>query len=132
MEPTEQPEPVSALDEILTPTQDGYRLALHEAADISAALLEQTQRTVQDAVADREDEGAVEFQSELDVQPRLFDLRGTALDDAYYLESVLDAARGSRLRPQLIERLEAAVDHSHELAVLLAECAIATAQPHAD
>ncbi|MER7983368.1 hypothetical protein [Streptomyces sp. NPDC095817] len=132
MEPTEQFEPATALDQILTPNQDGYRLALHHAADIAAALQEQTERAYRVAVTDRETEGDMVFESELAVQPSLFELRGTALEDALYLEGILHAARTYRLRPELIERLEAAVDHHHDLVVLLAECAVAAARPDQD
>ncbi|MFI6881136.1 hypothetical protein ACIBL6_47600 [Streptomyces sp. NPDC050400] len=128
IEQPEQSEPASALDEILTPDEDGHALALHDAADISATLLEQTDRAYREAITARA-EHAIDFENELSVQPGLFDLRGDVLDGVLYLEGVLTAARGRRLRPELIERLEAAVDHGHDLIVLLAECAITTAQP---
>ncbi|MGW6404522.1 hypothetical protein [Streptomyces sp. NPDC055134] len=89
----------STLDAVLTPNEDSYHLALHDAADIMGVLREQTERAYGAAINERA-ASAICHESELPLQPGL------------------------------IERLEAAVDHGHDLVVLLAECAIATAEDH--
>jgi hypothetical protein len=59
------------------------------------------------------------------VQPCVLDVRSRILADTLYLEGVLARARG--LAPELIERLADAVDHGHELTVLLADAVRTTA-----
>ncbi|MGC5041071.1 hypothetical protein ACLQ2C_36650 [Streptomyces sp. DT73] len=114
--------------DVLAPDQEGYVLALHDAGDIADALQHQTDRAYRDAIGERAAAGARNT-TELHVQASVMDARGSVLDDVLFLEGVLHAARDRRLRPELIERLETAVDHGHGLVVLLAECAIATATP---
>ncbi|WP_327180348.1 hypothetical protein OG599_34760 (plasmid) [Streptomyces sp. NBC_01335] len=64
------------------------------------------------------------------VQPGVLDVRGRVLADVLYLEGVLTGARNRNLEPELLELLEAAVDHGHELTVLLAHTARTTAAAH--
>ncbi|WP_327713759.1 hypothetical protein OG912_38375 (plasmid) [Streptomyces sp. NBC_00464] len=66
----------------------------------------------------------------LHVQPGLMDTRCRILADVHYLEGLLIGARSRHLDPELIERLAAAVDAGHELTVLLADAARATAAAH--
>ncbi|MGW7620790.1 hypothetical protein ACWGLG_34135 [Streptomyces antimycoticus] len=68
--------------------------------------------------------------SALAVQPGLLDARGRILAEALFLEGHLAGARANGLSSELIEALERTVDHSHELAVLLATAArTTTAEP---
>ncbi|MFI8194702.1 hypothetical protein ACIF8T_39400 [Streptomyces sp. NPDC085946] len=61
------------------------------------------------------------------MQPGVLDVRGRVLADVLYLEGVLAGARNRGLPPELIERLQDAVDHGHELTVLLADTVRAAA-----
>ncbi|MGW8985132.1 hypothetical protein ACWGQ9_21005 [Streptomyces parvus] len=65
------------------------------------------------------------------MQPGALDVRGRVLADVLYLEGVLAGARNRGLAQELIERLEDAVDHGHELTVLLADTVRTTAALHA-
>lgn len=51
----------------------------------------------------------------LAMQPGVLDARGRILADTLYLKGVLTGARNRGLAPELIERLEDAVDHGHLL-----------------
>ncbi|MET8102736.1 hypothetical protein ABZV29_40950 [Streptomyces sp. NPDC005236] len=64
------------------------------------------------------------------MQPSVLDVR--LLADVLYLEGVLAGARKKGLDPELIQRLEAVVEHGHELAVMLADTVRTTAGAHAD
>lgn len=75
-----------------------------------------------------EQQATAKNRTALAVQPGLLDARGQILHQALYLEGTLAGARARGLDPELIAALERAVDHSHELTVLLGEAALTTAE----
>ncbi|MFG2629982.1 hypothetical protein [Streptomyces sp. NPDC048473] len=66
----------------------------------------------------------------LHVQAGVVDARRCILADVHYLEGLLIGARGRHLDPELTERLAAAVDAGHALAVLIGDAARATTTAH--
>ncbi|WP_086706742.1 hypothetical protein [Streptomyces antimycoticus] len=92
------------------------RLGQQTAAAYSLQTWHQQQATVRNTSA-------------LAVQPGLLDARDRILTEALFLEGHLAGARANGLRRELIEALERAVDHSHELAGLLATAARTTTEP---
>lgn len=108
----------------------GWRRAYGDTADVDGLLTEQTETAYTEAV----DHAALATAKNADVlavQPGVLDVRGRILADVLYLEGVLTGARNRGLPPQLIERLEDAVDHGHEMTVLLADTIRTTAALHA-
>ncbi|WP_331722809.1 hypothetical protein OG848_47545 (plasmid) [Streptomyces canus] len=94
-------------------------------AEIDAVLAEQTAEVTRQA-PDHAALATLTNTSAAHVQPGVLDIRDRVLDDVLYLEGVLTAACSRRLPADLITSLEAAVDHAHELSVLLADTARAT------
>ncbi|GHH55620.1 hypothetical protein [Streptomyces candidus] len=108
----------------------GWRHAYGDTAQVDALLTEQTEAAYTDgahhaALATAKNDDA------LAVQPGALDVRRRVLDDVLYLEGLLAGARNRNLPAALIERLEDAVDHGHELTVLLADTVRTTAAVHA-
>ncbi|MFI5945538.1 hypothetical protein ACIBCB_35575 [Streptomyces uncialis] len=97
----------------------GWRRAYETTAQIDALLTEQTD-TAYAGAADHAALATAKHHDVLAVQPGVLDVRGRILADVLYLEGVLTGARTRGLPQELIDRLEDAVDHGHELAVLLA------------
>ncbi|MEV2255887.1 hypothetical protein AB0I94_35925 [Streptomyces sp. NPDC050147] len=108
----------------------GWRRAYGDTTQVDALLTEQTE-TAYAAAADHTQLATAKNDDELAVQPGVLDVRGRVLADVLYLEGVLAGARNRGLPPELIERLEDAVDHGHELTVLLADTVRTTAAAHA-
>ncbi|MDJ0384989.1 hypothetical protein [Streptomyces sp. G-G2] len=104
----------------------GWRRAYADTADVDGLLTEQTETAYTDTV-DHAALATVKNTDVLAVQPGVLDVRGRVLADVLYLEGVLTGARNRGLPPELIERLEDAVDHGHELTVLLADTVRTTA-----
>ncbi|MEU9108894.1 hypothetical protein AB0D54_32130 [Streptomyces xanthophaeus] len=111
-------------------TRFGWRRAYGDTTQIDALLTEQTDTAYTEA-ADYAAQATAKNADVLHVQPCVLDVRGRILADALYLEGLLAGARNRNLAPDLIERLEDAVDHGHELAVLLADTVRSTAALHA-
>lgn len=111
-------------------TRFGWRRAYGDTTQINALLTEQTETAYTEA-ADHAALATAKNDDVLHVQPCVLDVRGRVLADVLYLEGVLTGARNRDLAPELIERLEDAVDHGHELAVLLADTVRTTAALHA-
>ena len=107
----------------------GWRRAYGETTQVDALLTEQTETAYREA-ADHAGLATAKNTDELAVQPGVLDVRGRILADVLYLEGVLVGARNRGLVPELIERLEDAVDHCHELTVLLADTVRTTAAAH--
>ncbi|WP_331747482.1 hypothetical protein OG365_40680 (plasmid) [Streptomyces sp. NBC_00853] len=108
----------------------GWRRAYGDTTQVDALLTEQTETAYTEA-ADHAALAAAKNDDVLAVQPGVLDVRGRVLLDVLYLEGVLTGARNRGLPPELIERLEDAVDHGHELTVLLADTVRTTAALHA-
>ncbi|MFG2220452.1 hypothetical protein ACGFN1_37590 [Streptomyces sp. NPDC048685] len=104
----------------------GWRRAYSDTTQVDALLTEQTETAYNEA-ADHAALATVKNTDVLAVQPGVLDARGRILADVLYLEGVLTGARNRNLAPELIERLEDIVNHGHEMTVLLAETARATA-----
>ncbi|MFE2529311.1 hypothetical protein ACFXEL_34365 [Streptomyces sp. NPDC059382] len=111
-------------------TRFGWRRAYGDTLQVDALLTEQTE-TAYTAAADHAAQTTAKNADVLHVQPGVLDVRGRVLADVLYLEGVLTGARNRDLAPEFIERLEDAVDHGHELAVLLADTVRTTAALHA-
>ncbi|WP_415940002.1 hypothetical protein [Streptomyces sp. 039-1] len=108
---------------------EGWRIAYGNAAQLEAELTKQANTAYAEA-PDPASIAAAEH-SALAVQPLVLDVRARILADTIYLEGILADARVRGLAPELIEQLEAVVDHGHALSVLLADTARTTAA-HAD
>ncbi|MFF3177941.1 hypothetical protein ACFVQ0_35580 [Streptomyces sp. NPDC057900] len=108
----------------------GWRRAYGDTTEIDALLTEQTE-TAYTGAADHAALATAKNDDVLAVQPGVLDVRGRVLADVLYLEGVLTGARNRGLPPELIERLEDAVDHGHELTVILADTVRTTAALHA-
>ncbi|MFH8419282.1 hypothetical protein [Streptomyces collinus] len=107
----------------------GWRRAYGHTTQVDALLTEQTE-TAYAKAADHAALATAKNTDALSVQPGVLDARGRILADVLYLEGVLTGARTNGLPPELIERLEDAVDHGHELTVLLADTVRTTAAVH--
>ncbi|MFI0915483.1 hypothetical protein [Streptomyces abikoensis] len=102
----------------------GWRRAYGESSQVDGLLAEQTAAAYADAEAAGHARLATANNStDLHLQPGVLDVRGRVLADVLYLEGALTGARNRGLAPELIARLEDAVDHGHELTVLLAAAA---------
>lgn len=108
----------------------GWRRAYADTTAVDELLTEQTE-TAYTGAADHAALATAKNDDVLSVQPGVLDVRGRVLADVLYLEGVLAGARNRGLAPELIERLEDAVDHGHELTVLLADTVRTTAALHA-
>ncbi|MGW9398640.1 hypothetical protein [Streptomyces sp. NPDC055642] len=108
----------------------GWRRAYGHTTQVDALLTEQTE-TAYTQAADHAALATAKNTDALAVQPGVLDARGRVLADVLYLEGVLTGARNNGLPPELIERLADAVDHGHELTVLLADTVRTTAAVHA-
>ncbi|MFE3995166.1 hypothetical protein ACFXPW_26225 [Streptomyces goshikiensis] len=108
----------------------GWRHAYGDTTAVDELLTEQTETAYTEA-ADHAALATAKNSDVLAVQPGVLDVRGRVLADVLYLEGVLAGARNRGLPPELIERLEDAVDHGHELTVLLADTVRTTAALHA-
>ncbi|MEU1129578.1 hypothetical protein ABZ383_06885 [Streptomyces sp. NPDC005900] len=108
----------------------GWRRAYGTTTQVDALLTEQTETAYTEA-ADHAALATAKNDDVLHVQPGVLDVRGRVLADVLYLEGVLTGARNRCLPPELIERLEDAVDHGHEMTVLLADTVRTTAALHA-
>ncbi|MFD6185650.1 hypothetical protein [Streptomyces goshikiensis] len=108
----------------------GWRRAYGDTTAVDGLLTEQTETAYTDA-AGHAALATAKNDDVLSVQPGVLDVRGRVLADVLYLEGVLAGARNRGLPPELIERLEDAVDHGHELTVLLADTVRTTAALHA-
>ncbi|MEU3953616.1 hypothetical protein AB0F45_15050 [Streptomyces achromogenes] len=103
----------------------GWRRAYDTTTEVDALLTEQSEAAYRQAAAHTALATAKNTDA-LSVQPGVLDVRGRILADVLYLEGVLAGARTRGLAPELIQRLEDAVDHGHELTVLLADTVRAT------
>ncbi|MFJ3630351.1 hypothetical protein ACIPQ3_30105 [Streptomyces albidoflavus] len=108
----------------------GWRRAYADTTAVDELLTEQTETAYTEA-ADHAALATAKNDDVLAVQPGVLDVRGRILADVLYLEGVLAGARNRSLPGELIERLEDAVDHGHELTVLLADTVRTTAALHA-
>ncbi|MEV5658236.1 hypothetical protein [Streptomyces sp. NPDC052291] len=108
----------------------GWRRAYADNTAVDELLTEQTETAYTEA-ADHAALATAKNDDVLAVQPGVLDVRGRVLADVLYLEGVLAGARNRGLPGELIERLEDAVDHGHELTVLLADTVRTTAALHA-
>ncbi|MEU5689900.1 hypothetical protein [Streptomyces venezuelae] len=108
----------------------GWRRAYGTTTQVDALLTEQTETAYTEA-ADHAALATAKNDDVLAVQPGVLDVRGRLLADVLYLEGVLAGARNRGLPGELIERLEDAVDHGHEMTVLLAATVRTTAALHA-
>ncbi|MGW2331657.1 hypothetical protein ACWC5C_38735 [Streptomyces sp. NPDC001700] len=104
----------------------GWRRAYGETTQVEALLTEQAENAYT-AAADHAAQAIMKNTTALAVQPGVLNARVLVLDEVLYLEGLLVGARNRRLPQELIERLEDAVDHGHELTVLLADTVRATA-----
>jgi hypothetical protein len=107
----------------------GWRRAYGTTTQVDELLTEQTETAYREA-ADHAALATAKNDDVLAVQPGVLDVRGRILADVLYLEGVLTGARNRGLASEVIERLEDAVDHGHELTVLLADLVRATAAAH--
>ncbi|MER5973299.1 hypothetical protein ABT112_26835 [Streptomyces sp. NPDC002055] len=107
----------------------GWRRTYGDTTEIDALLTEQTETAYTEA-ATHAALATAKNHNALAVQPGVLDARGRILADVLYLEGVLTGARNRGLPPELIERLEDAVDHGHEMAALLADTVRTTAAVH--
>ncbi|WNI27324.1 hypothetical protein [Streptomyces sp. ITFR-16] len=107
----------------------GWRRAYGDTTEIDGLLSEQTE-TAYTGAANHAALATAKNTDVLAVQPGVLDVRGRILADVLYLEGVLTGARNRGLPPELIERLEDAVDHGHELTVILADTVRTTAAAH--
>ncbi|MCL3998161.1 hypothetical protein [Streptomyces lavenduligriseus] len=103
----------------------GWRRAYDTTTEVDALLTAQSETAYREA-ADHAALATAKNTDALAVQPGVLDVRGRILADVLYLEGVLAGARTHGLAPELIQRLEDAVDHGHELTVLLADTVRAT------
>ncbi|MFF7342031.1 hypothetical protein ACFZAT_32605 [Streptomyces sp. NPDC008163] len=108
----------------------GWRRAYADTTAVDELLTEQTETAYTEA-ADHAALATAKNDDILAVQPGVLDVRGRVLADVLYLEGVLAGARNRGLPGELIERLEDAVDHGHEMTVLLADTVRTTAALHA-
>ncbi|GAA2733411.1 hypothetical protein [Streptomyces nogalater] len=104
----------------------GWRRAYDTTTEVDALLTEQSETAYRGA-ADHAALATAKHTTALALQPGVLDVRGRLLADVLYLEGVLAGARTRGLAPELIQRLEDAVAHGHELTVLLADTVRATA-----
>ncbi|MET9483634.1 hypothetical protein [Streptomyces sp. NPDC006638] len=107
----------------------GWRTAYDTTTEVNTALTEQTETAYAQA-AHHAQLATNKNHDALAVQPGVLDVRGRVLADVLYLEGLLVGARHRGLPAELIERIEDAVDHGHELAVLLADAVRTTAALH--
>ncbi|MFF4227428.1 hypothetical protein ACFYZH_31900 [Streptomyces abikoensis] len=103
----------------------GWRRAYGETTRVDGLLAEQTAAAYAEA-AGHARLATAKNSTDLHLQPGVLDVRGRILADVLYLEGALTGARNRGLAPELIARLEDAVDHGHELTVLLAAAAHCT------
>ncbi|MFG2600724.1 hypothetical protein [Streptomyces sp. NPDC048462] len=108
----------------------GWRRAYGDITEIDGLLTEQAE-TAYTGAADHAALATAKNTDVLAVRPGVLDVRGRIFADVLYLEGVLTGARNRGLPTELIERLEDAVDHGHELTVLLADTVRTTAALHA-
>ncbi|MEU6680923.1 hypothetical protein [Streptomyces sp. NPDC046925] len=108
----------------------GWRRAYGDTTQVEELLTEQTETAYTEA-ADHAALATAKNDDALAVQPGVLDVRGRILADVLYIEGVLTGARNRALPKELIERLADAVDHGHELTVLLADTVRTTAAVHA-
>ncbi|GGS09154.1 hypothetical protein JHN54_09875 [Streptomyces sp. MBT70] len=107
----------------------GWRRAYGDTTEVDALLTEQSETAYRQA-ADHAVLATAKNHDVLAVQPGVLDVRGRILADVLYLEGVLAGARTRGLPSEVIECLEDAVDHGHELTLLLADAVRATATAH--
>jgi hypothetical protein len=107
----------------------GWRRAYGTTTEVDQLLTEQTETAYREA-PDHAALATAKNDDALAVQPGVLDVRGRVLGDVLYLEGLLVGARNRALPTELIERLEDAVDHGHELTVLLADTVRATVAAH--
>ncbi|WDM16487.1 hypothetical protein J3S85_36385 [Streptomyces lavenduligriseus] len=107
----------------------GWRRAYDTTTQVDALLTEQSETAYREA-ADHATLATAKNTTILAVQPGVLDVRGRLLADVLYLEGVLAGARTHGLASELIQRLEDAVTHGHELTVLLADTVRATTAAH--
>ncbi|QIB49514.1 hypothetical protein [Streptomyces aureoverticillatus] len=104
----------------------GWRRAYGDTSEVDHLLAEQAETAYRQA-DDHAALATAKNTNALTVQPCVLDVRGRVLADVLYLEGVLAGARNRDLAPKLIEHLEDAVAHGHELTVLLADTVRTTA-----
>ncbi|MFD5510777.1 hypothetical protein ACFWIB_23815 [Streptomyces sp. NPDC127051] len=104
----------------------GWRRAYGDTTQVDGLLTEQAATAYTEA-ADHAARATEKNTDALHVQPCVLDVCGRVLADVLYLEGLLTGARNRGLAAELIECLEDAVDHGHELAVLLADTVRTTA-----
>ncbi|WP_407842078.1 hypothetical protein ACE1OC_42765 (plasmid) [Streptomyces sp. DSM 116496] len=109
----------------------GWRRAYGDTTHVDALLTEQTETAYAEAT-DHAAQATEKNTDALHVQPCVLDVRGRILADVLYLEGLLAGARDRGLPLALIERLEDAVDHGHELTVILADTVRTTTAHTAD
>jgi hypothetical protein len=107
----------------------GWRRAYGDTTKVEALLTEQAKAAYTNG-AHHAELATRKNNEPLYVQPGVLDVRRRVLDDVLFLEGLLIGARNRDLHPELIQRLEDAVDHGHELTVLLADTVRTTAATH--
>ncbi|MCQ9134587.1 hypothetical protein [Streptomyces hilarionis] len=107
----------------------GWRRAYGDTAQVDALLAEQSEAAY-NAAADHTALATAKNTNALHVQPGVLDARSRILAHVLYLEGVLAGARNRGLPSEVIEHLEDAVDHGHELTVLLADAVRSTTAAH--
>lgn len=107
----------------------GWRRAYSTTTQVDDALTEQTTTARRQAI-DTARLTLRPHDSALVMQPGVLDIRRRVLADVLHLETVLDGARRHGMPDDLIRRLEATVDHGHEMTALLADAVRATADAH--
>lgn len=109
----------------------GWRRTYRDPAQLDLLLTEQSETAYAEAeAADHAPLATAKNCTAQHVQPGVLDVRGLVLADVLFLEGVLTGARNRNLEPELLELLAAAVDHGHELTLLLANTARTTAAVH--
>lgn len=107
----------------------GWRRACDTTTEVEAVLTEQSE-TAYSVAADHVRLSTAETVDASHVQPGVLAVRRRVLADVVYLEALLTGAHNSRMPAELIERLEDAARHGHELTVLLADAARCTTIAH--
>ncbi|MFF4918866.1 hypothetical protein [Streptomyces tendae] len=107
----------------------GWRRAYSTTTQVDDALTEQTAAAYRKAT-DTAGRAVRPHDSALVMQPGILDIRARVLADILHLEDLLDGARTYGMPSDLIHRLEKAVDHGHEMTVLLSDTIRATADAH--
>ncbi|GHD52234.1 hypothetical protein GCM10010335_64430 [Streptomyces galbus] len=103
----------------------GWRRACDTTTEVEAVLTEQSE-TAYSVAADHVQLATAKTVDASHVQPGVLAVRRRILADVVYLEALLIGAHNSGLSAELIERLEDAARHGHELTVLLADAARCT------